>query len=104
MVEAPGDATLSDEELLERIADHNSAAFTMLKRRHGEKVRGLALSFSGASRTRTTSPRTCSSCRGGNLASRCSRLLYRVVANRCLDQARRGRFRYLPFAAFRSPR
>jgi len=47
MVEALGDGTLSDEDLLARIANEDRRAFTILMRRHGQKVRGLALAFGG---------------------------------------------------------
>jgi hypothetical protein len=105
MVEALGDETLSDEDLLARIADEDRSAFTILMRRHGKKVRGLALAFLAAGlQTPTMLPRTSSSCcgaariHGSPERPRSRRGLYRVVANRCLDQARRQRVRrWLPF-------
>ena len=110
MVEAPGDANLSDEELLARIARQDRAAFTLLMRRHGQSVRGLALGFSGHAadaddvtqdvfimlwrRPDVWSP-------GG---SAFSTWLYRVVVNRCIDQARRRRLRsWLPFGEAPDP-
>jgi RNA polymerase sigma-70 factor (ECF subfamily) len=110
MVEAPGDARLSDEELLSRIAQQDSGAFTLLMRRHGERVRGLALHFSGRAadadditqdvfimlwrKPGAWTPGT----------AQFSTWLYRVVANRCLDQARRRRLRsFLPFGAIEDP-
>lgn len=47
MVEVSRDEALSDEDLLVRISHQDRRAFTILMRRHGEKVRGLALGFSG---------------------------------------------------------
>ncbi len=110
MVEASGDAELSDEELLARIAVEDSRAFTMLMRRHGEKVRGLALHFSGraADADDITQEvfvmlwRSPHSYRPG--PARFSTWLYKVVANRCIDQARRQRLRrYLPVGEVPDP-
>ncbi len=110
MVEATGDASLSDEELLARIAREDRGAFTMLMRRHGPKVRGLALSFSGqaADAEDITQDvfimlwRRPDAWRPGGAAF--STWLYRVVVNRCIDQARRKRLRsWLPFAEVPDP-
>jgi len=104
MVEALGDETLSDEDLLARIADEDRSAFTILMRRHGQKVRGLALAFGGrpADADDVTQDvfimlwRRPNSWQPGKAAF--TTWLYRVVANRCLDQARRQRVRrWLPF-------
>jgi RNA polymerase sigma-70 factor (ECF subfamily) len=104
MVEALGDETLSDEDLLARIADEDRSAFTILMRRHGQKVRGLALAFGGrpADADDVTQDvfimlwRRPNSWQPGKAAF--TTWLYRMVANRCLDQARRQRVRrWLPF-------
>lgn len=104
MVEALGDGTLSDEDLLARIANEDRRAFTILMRRHGQKVRGLALAFGGkaADADDVTQDiflmlwRRPNSWQPGKAAF--TTWLYRVVANRCLDQARRQRVRrWLPF-------
>jgi RNA polymerase sigma-70 factor (ECF subfamily) len=104
MVEALGDETLSDEDLLARIADEDRSAFTILMRRHGQKVRGLALAFGGrpADADDVTQDvfimlwRRPNSWQPGKAAF--TTWLYQVVANRCLDQARRQRVRrWLPF-------
>ncbi len=110
MVEAAGDAGLSDEELLARIAREDRGAFTMLMRRHGAKVRGLALSFSGQAADAEDVVqdvfimlwRRPHAGRPGGAAF--STWLYRVVVNRCIDQARRKRLRsWLPFAEVPDP-
>jgi RNA polymerase sigma-70 factor (ECF subfamily) len=105
MVEASGDDLATDEDLLARVANEDRRAFTLLMRRHGQKVRGLALAFSGRAadadditqdvfimlwrRPKVWTPGRASF----------STWLYRVVANRCLDQARRQRLRrFIPFA------
>ena len=110
MVEAPGDARLSDEELLSRIAQQDSGAFTLLMRRHGERVRGLALHFSGraADADDITQDVFIMLWRKPGAwtpgAAQFSTWLYRVVANRCLDQARRQRFRrFISFGAIEDP-
>jgi RNA polymerase sigma-70 factor (ECF subfamily) len=110
MVEAPADATLSDEELLARIARQDRGAFTALMRRHGQHVRGLALGFSGqAADADDVSQdifimlwRKPGAWRPGGAAF--STWLYRVVVNRCIDQARRRRLRsWLPFGEVPDP-
>jgi RNA polymerase sigma-70 factor (ECF subfamily) len=110
MVEALGDDTLSDEDLLARIADEDRSAFTILMRRHGKLVRGLALGFSGraADAEDVTQEvfimlwRRPDSWQPGKAAF--STWLYRVVINRCLDQARRQRMRrWLPFGDIDEP-
>lgn len=110
MVEALGDETLSDEDLLARIADEDRSAFTILMRRHGQKVRGLALAFGGrpADADDVTQDvfimlwRRPNAWQPGKAAF--TTWLYRVVANRCLDQARRQRVRrWLPFEAAADP-
>ena len=110
MVEAPGDANLSDEELLARIARQDRAAFTILMRRHGHSVRGLALGFSGhaADADDVTQDvfimlwRRPDAWSPGGAAF--STWLYRVVVNRCIDQARRRRLRsWLPFGEASDP-
>ncbi len=110
MVEAPGDATLSDEELLARVARQDRGAFTLLMRRHGRHVRGLALSFSGqaADADDITQDvfimvwRKPHAWNPGGAAF--STWLYRVVVNRCIDQARRRRLRsWLPFGEVPDP-
>jgi RNA polymerase sigma-70 factor (ECF subfamily) len=110
MVEAPGDARLSDEELLSRIAQEDSGAFAVLMRRHGERVRGLALHFSGraADADDITQDVFIMLWRKPGAwtpgSAQFSTWLYRVVANRCLDQARRRRLRsFLPFGAVADP-
>jgi RNA polymerase sigma-70 factor (ECF subfamily) len=93
------DETLSDEELLARIAGEDRHAFTILMRRHGQKVRGLALAFSGRTADADditqdvfiTLWRRPQAWRPGSAAF--STWLYRVVVNRCRDQARRRRIR-----------
>jgi RNA polymerase sigma-70 factor, ECF subfamily len=105
-----GDETVSDEELLARIADEDRHAFTILMRRHGQKVRGLALAFSG--RTADADDitqevfialwRRPQAWRPGSASF--STWLYKVVVNRCRDQARRGRLRsWLPFGEADDP-
>jgi RNA polymerase sigma-70 factor (ECF subfamily) len=110
MVEAPADATLSDEELLARIARQDRGAFTALMRRHGQHVHGLALGFSGqaADADDVTQDifimlwRKPNAWNPGGAAF--STWLYRVVVNRCIDQARRRRLRsWLPFAEVPDP-
>jgi len=110
MVEALGDGTLSDEDLLARIANEDRRAFTILMRRHGQKVRGLALAFGGkaADADDVTQDifimlwRRPNSWQPGKAAF--TTWLYRVVANRCLDQARRQRVRrWLPFEDVADP-
>lgn len=103
--EASDDEALSDEALLVRIAGGDRRAFAALVRRHGERVRGLALAFTGRAADADDivqevfvavwrKPR---SWRPG--AAAFSTWLHRVVANRCLDHARRQRRRpWLPFA------
>jgi RNA polymerase sigma-70 factor (ECF subfamily) len=110
MVEAPGDAAPADEELLARIADGDRGAFTSLMRRHGRRVRGLALAFSGreadaddvAQEVFILLWRRPQAWRPGGAAF--STWLYRVVANRCLDLGRRERRRrWLPFGQTPDP-
>ncbi len=110
MVEATGDASLSDEELLARISREDRGAFTMLMRRHGAKVRGLALSFSGQAADAEDIVqdvfivlwRRPDAWRPGGASF--STWLYRVVVNRCIDQARRKRLRsWLPFGEIPDP-
>jgi RNA polymerase sigma-70 factor, ECF subfamily len=110
MVEAGGDDSLSDEELLARIAGEDRHALTILMRRHGARVRGLALSFSGraADADDITQEvfillwRRPQAWTAGRAAF--STWLYRVVVNRCLDQARRQRLRgWLPFSEIGDP-
>lgn len=104
MVEALDEEEVADETLLACIAQGDRTAFTMLMRRHGERVRGLALSFTGQRgeadditqevfiglwrRPLAWKP----------ASAAFTTWLYRVVVNRCLDHARRRRFRrWLPF-------
>jgi RNA polymerase sigma-70 factor, ECF subfamily len=110
MVEAPGDAGPSDEELLARIAREDRGAFTMLMRRHGPRVRGLALGFSrqAADAEDITQDvfimlwRRPEAWHPGGASF--STWLYRVVVNRCIDQARRKRLRsWLPFTEVPDP-
>jgi RNA polymerase sigma-70 factor, ECF subfamily len=109
MVEA-ADERLTDEVLLARIAEEDRYAFTILMRRHGQKVRGLALAFSG--RTADADDitqevfialwRRPQAWRPGQ--AEFTTWLYRVVVNRCRDQARRGRLRsWLPFGEADDP-
>ncbi len=104
MVEASTDESLSDEMLLARIAGRDRHAFTMLMRRHGRRVRGLALAFTGKPEEADDITqdvflllwRKPEAWKPGPAAF--STWLYRVVANRCLDHARRARLRrWLPF-------
>jgi RNA polymerase sigma-70 factor (ECF subfamily) len=110
MVEAPSDERASDEDLLARIADEDRGAFTSLMRRHGKMVRGLAYAFSGraADADDLTQEvfimlwRRPNAWKPGEAAF--STWLYRVVANRCLDQARRHKLRqFLPFGEVPDP-
>lgn len=110
MVEAPSDERASDEDLLARIADEDRGAFTSLMRRHGKTVRGLAFAFSGraADADDVTQEvfimlwRRPHAWKPGRAAF--STWLYRVVANRCLDQARRQKLRrFLPFGEVADP-
>jgi RNA polymerase sigma-70 factor (ECF subfamily) len=110
MVEAPLDESLSDEDLLVRIGNQDRRAFTILMHRHGERVRGLAFAFSGrAAETDdivqdvfVTLWRRPQAWKPGQAAF--STWLYRVVANRCLDYARRRRLRaLLPLADVSDP-
>ena len=110
MVEASCDESASDEDLLARIADEDRGAFTSLMRRHGKTVRGLAFAFSGraADADDVTQEvfimlwRRPSAWKPGRAAF--STWLYRVVANRCLDQARRQKLRrFLPFGEVADP-
>jgi RNA polymerase sigma-70 factor (ECF subfamily) len=110
MVEAPGDASISDEELLARIARQDRGAFTLLMRRYGQHVRGLALGFSGhaADADDVTQDVFIMLWRKPNAwnpaGAAFSTWLYRVVANRCIDQARRRRRRnWLPFGEVPDP-
>jgi RNA polymerase sigma-70 factor (ECF subfamily) len=105
MVEAASDERASDEDLLARIADEDRGAFTSLMRRHGKQVRGLAFAFSGraADADDLTQEvflllwRRPDAWKPGKAAF--ATWLYRVVANRCLDQARRQKIRqFLPFS------
>jgi RNA polymerase sigma-70 factor, ECF subfamily len=110
MVGVPDDATFSDEDLLARIAEADRGAFTMLMRRHGRTVRGFALAFSGraADADDITQDvfimlwRRPQAWRPGSAAF--STWLYRVVANRCVDLARRQRRRsWLSFGDVAEP-
>jgi len=110
MVEAPGDASVSDEELLARIAHEDRGAFTILMRRHGPRVRGLALGFSGhaADADDVTQDVFIMLWRKPHVwdpgGAAFSTWLYRVVVNRCIDQARRKRLRsWLSFAEAADP-
>lgn len=110
MVEARGDEALSDEALLARIAGQDRHAFTVLMRRHGERVRGLALAFTGraaeaddiAQEVFLLLWRRPDAWTPGKAAF--STWLYRVVANRCLDHARKQRLRrWIPFGEVPDP-
>jgi RNA polymerase sigma-70 factor (ECF subfamily) len=110
MVEASCDEDASDEDLLARIVDEDRRAFTSLMRRHGMTVRGLAFAFSGraADADDVTQDvfimlwRRPDAWKPGKAAF--STWLYRVVANRCLDQARRQKLRrFLPFGDVADP-
>lgn len=110
MVEVSRDEALSDEDLLVRIGRQDRRAFTILMRRYGEKVRGLALGFSGRRSEADDIVqdvfvmlwRQPHAWKPGRAAF--STWLYRVVANRCLDYARRRRFRaWLPLADAADP-
>jgi RNA polymerase sigma-70 factor (ECF subfamily) len=104
MVEVRGDEMLSDEELLARVGDGDRRAFTFLMRRHGRQVRGLALAFFGraadaddiAQDVFTMLWRRPGAWKPG--AAQFATWLYKVTANRCLDEVRRQRIRaWLPF-------
>lgn len=98
-------AEATDDDLLAQIGAGSRAAFTTLVRRHGERVRGLALAFTGRAADADDitqdvfvqlwrSPRAW---KPGKAAF--STWLHRVVANRCLDHARWQRLRqWLPIA------
>jgi RNA polymerase sigma-70 factor, ECF subfamily len=110
MVGVSSDEGASDEDLLARIADEDRGAFTMLVRRHGKTVRGLAFAFSGraADADDVTQEvfimlwRRPDAWKPGRAAF--STWLYRVVANRCLDQTRRQKLRrFLPFGEVADP-
>ena len=110
MVEVSRDEALSDEELLVRIGDRDRRAFTILMRRYGEKVRGLALGFSGRRSEADDIMQDVfvmlwqrpDAWKPGQAAF--STWLYRVVANRCVDHARRQRIRaWLPLADTADP-
>lgn len=105
MADASSKERLADAVLLSRIADGDRHAFAVLVRRHGERVRGLALAFTGraADADDITQDvylrlwRQPLAWRPGS--ARFTTWLHRVVANRCLDHARRQRLRaWLPFA------
>jgi RNA polymerase sigma-70 factor (ECF subfamily) len=110
MAEGVGEEALADADLLARIADRDRRAFTALMRRHGDRVRGLALGFGGRAAEADDIVqdvflmlwRRPDSWRPGEAAF--TTWLYRVVANRCLDQARRRRLRrWLPFGETPEP-
>lgn len=110
MVEVSRDEALSDEDLLVRIGRQDRRAFTILMRRYGEKVRGLALGFSGRRSEADDIVqdvfvmlwRQPHAWKPGRAAF--STWLYRVVANRCVDHARRQRIRaWLPLADAADP-
>jgi len=104
VVEARG-VEATDDDLLAQIGAGSRAAFTTLVRRHGERVRGLALAFTARAADADDitqdvfvqlwrSPRAW---KPGKAAF--STWLHRVVANRCLDHARWQRLRqWLPIA------
>jgi RNA polymerase sigma-70 factor, ECF subfamily len=104
------DETLSDEELLARIADQDRHAFTILMRRHGRLVRGLALAFSGrnADADDVTQDVFITLWRRPQAwhpdQAAFTTWLYKVVVNRCRDQARRQRLRsWFPFSEVADP-
>jgi len=110
MSEGVGEEASADADLLARIAGQDRRAFTALMRRHGDRVRGLALGFSG--RTAEADDimqdvflmlwRRPGAWQPGGAAF--TTWLYRVVANRCLDQARRRHLRrWLPFGEAPEP-
>jgi RNA polymerase sigma-70 factor (ECF subfamily) len=103
MVERSDEQALTDQELLGRIAGEDRHAFTILMQRHGQRVRGVALGFCGRAADADdivqevflTLWRRPKAWQSGKAAF--STWLYRVVANRCLDLARRQRIRqWLP--------
>ncbi|MGK9167052.1 sigma-70 family RNA polymerase sigma factor [Inquilinus limosus] len=107
---AEGEEALADADLLARIADGDRRAFAALMRRHGDRVRGLALAFGGRAAEADDIVqdvflmlwRRPDAWTPGQAAF--TTWLYRVVANRCLDQARRRRLRrWLPFAEAPEP-
>ncbi|WP_137392364.1 RNA polymerase sigma factor [Rhodoligotrophos defluvii] len=109
-VAGPADDSASDEALLAKVAAGDRRAFTMLMQRHGGRVRGLALAFSGraADADDITQDvflllwRRPDAWRPGPASF--TTWLYRVVVNRCLDLARRQRLRrWLPFGAAVEP-
>ncbi|WP_225765973.1 sigma-70 family RNA polymerase sigma factor [Inquilinus sp. Marseille-Q2685] len=104
MAEGAGEEALADADLLARIAAGDRRAFAVLMRRHGDRVRGLALGFGGRADEADDIAqdvflmlwRRPDAWRPGQAAF--TTWLYRVVANRCLDRARRRRLRrWLPF-------
>jgi RNA polymerase sigma-70 factor (ECF subfamily) len=110
MVGASSDEIPSDEELLAQIAKGHRGAFTSLMRRHGKRVRGLALAFSGREADADDVTQDVfimlwqrpQAWRPGGAAF--STWLYRVVANRCLDLGRRQRrWSWLPFSQIADP-
>ena len=110
MAEGAGEEALADADLLSRIAGGDRRAFAALMRRHGDKVRGLALGFGGRAGEADDIVqdvflmlwRRPNAWQPGQAAF--TTWLYRVVANRCLDRARRRRlWRWLPFADVPEP-
>ena len=104
MAEGADEEALADADLLARIAAGDRRAFAVLMRRHGDRVRGLALGFGGRSDEADDIAqdvflmlwRRPDAWRPGQATF--TTWLYRVVANRCLDGARRRRLRrWLPF-------
>ena len=99
MVEASCDESASDEDLLARIADEDRGAFTTLMRRHGKTA---ADADDITQEVFIMLWRRPSAWKPGRAAF--STWLYRVVANRCLDQARRQKLRrFLPFGEAADP-
>jgi RNA polymerase sigma-70 factor (ECF subfamily) len=110
MAEGAGEEALTDADLLARIAGGDRRAFAVLMRRHGDRVRGFALAFGGrmaeaddiAQDVFLMLWRRPGAWTPGQAAF--TTWLYRVVANRCLDQARRWRLRrWLPFGEAPEP-
>jgi RNA polymerase sigma-70 factor (ECF subfamily) len=110
MAEGAGEEALADADPLARIAGRDRGAFAALMRRHGDRVRGLALGFGGRAGEADDIVqdvflmlwRRPDAWRPGQAAF--TTWLYRVVANRCLDRARRRRLRrWLPFGDVPEP-
>jgi RNA polymerase sigma-70 factor (ECF subfamily) len=99
-VEPSSDATLSDAELMRRIADGDMGSFAMLIRRHQDYARTLAYRVTGAADaaddiTQETFLRVLRSARSYTPAAAFTTWLHRIIVNLCLDRAKRPKLAHL---------